>query len=70
MRSPLTPNIEWFKHQQPDFWATLLSDSGFGRPDITWANGKLLRYAGLTSIPKLLSYFGQSVFRLEMTRVA
>lgn len=70
MRNPLTPNIEWFKHQQPEFWAKLLSGSGFGNPDITWASGKLLRYARFTSIPKTLSYFGQSVFRLEMTRVA
>jgi SAM-dependent methyltransferase len=70
MRSPLTPNIEWFKHQQPEFWAKLLEGCGFGNPRITWASGKLLRYARLTRIPKVLSYFGQSVFRLEMTRVA
>lgn len=70
IRNPLTPNIEWFKHQQPEFWAKLLSGCGFGDPNITWASGKLLRYARLTSIPKALSYFGQSVFRLEMTRVA
>jgi SAM-dependent methyltransferase len=70
MRSPLTPNIEWFKHQQPEFWARLLGGCGFGNPHITWASGKLLRYARLTSIPKALSYLGQSVFRLEMTRVA
>jgi len=70
MRSPLTPNIEWFKHQQPEFWASLLGGCGFGNPHITWASGKLLRYARLTSIPKALSYLGQSVFRLEMTRVA
>src|ERR1041385_6839302 len=69
VRSPLTPNIEWFKHQQPEFWAELLSGCGFGDPHITWASGKLLRYARMTSIPKVLSYFGQSVFRLEMTRV-
>jgi SAM-dependent methyltransferase len=70
IRNPLTPNIEWFKHQQPEFWAKLLSGCGFGDPNITWASGKLLRYARLTSIPKTLSYFGQSVFRLEMTRIA
>ena len=70
VRNPLTPNIEWFKHQQPEFWAKLLSGCGFDDPNITWASGKLLRYARLTSIPKTLSYFGQSVFRLEMTRVA
>ena len=70
LRNPLTPNIEWFKHQQPEFWADLLNGSGFGAPRITWASGKLLRYARISSLPKVLSYLGQSVFRLEMTRIA
>lgn len=69
VRNPITPNIEWFKHQQPEYWASLLSRCGFGEAHITWASGKLLRYAGITRLPKFLSYFGQSVFRLEMTRV-
>jgi SAM-dependent methyltransferase len=69
MRNPLTPNIEWFKHQQPEYWVELLKESGFGNPDIHWASGKLLRYAGLRTLPKSLAYFGQSVFRLELTRV-
>jgi len=70
MRNPMSPNIEWFKHQQPEYWAQLLSDCGFGKPDIRWTSGKLLRHARITSIPKTLSYFGQSVFRLEMTRTS
>jgi SAM-dependent methyltransferase len=69
VRNPMSPNIEWFKHQQPEFWAELLSDCNFGNPDIQWTSGKLLRYARIKSLPKLLSYFGQSVFRLEMTRI-
>lgn len=70
MRNPMSPNIEWFKHQQPVFWARLLSECGFGQPDIRWASGKLLRHARINSLPKTLSYFGQSIFRLEMTRVS
>ena len=70
MRNPMSPNIEWFKHQQPDFWARLLSECGFGRPDIRWTSGKLLRHARINSLPQALSYFGQSVFRLEMTRIS
>src|SRR5437588_9096005 len=62
MRNPMSPNIEWFKHQQPDFWARLLSECGFGQPDIRWTSGKLLRHARINSIPKVLSYFGPSVF--------
>ena len=44
-------------------------DCGFGHPDIRWTSGKLLRYARVNSLPKALSYFGQSIFRLEMTRI-
>ncbi len=69
VRNPITPNIEWFKHQQPEYWASLLSRCGFAEPHVTWASGKLLRYAGIGRLPKFVSYFGQSVFRLEMTRV-
>jgi SAM-dependent methyltransferase len=70
IRNPMSPNIEWFKHQQPEFWVELLSACGFGHPDITWSSGKLLRYARITSLPKALSYFGQSIFRLELTRIS
>ncbi|MGZ4828513.1 MAG: class I SAM-dependent methyltransferase [Candidatus Angelobacter sp.] len=70
MRNPLSPNIEWFKHQQPEFWAEILSACGFGNPDITWASGKLLRYARISSLPKAASYLGQSVFRLELTCIS
>jgi SAM-dependent methyltransferase len=70
MRNPMSPNIEWFKHQQPEFWVRLLSECGFGRPNIHWASGKLLRYARIKSLPKALSYCGQSIFRLELTRIS
>ena len=70
MRNPMSPNIEWFKHQQPEFWVRLLNECGFGQPDIRWSSGKLLRYAGIQSLPKILSYCGQSIFRLEVTRIA
>lgn len=70
MRNPMSPNIEWFKHQQPEFWVRLLKECGFGHPDIRWASGKLLRYARIKSLPKALSYCGQSIFRLELTRIS
>src|SRR4029077_12098423 len=68
MRNPMSPNIEWFKHRQPEYWAQLLGNSGFERPHISWSSGKLLRYAGIRALPQALSYFGQSIFRLELTR--
>jgi SAM-dependent methyltransferase len=70
MKNPMSPRIEWFKHQQPQFWSRLLSDCGFGAPNVRWTSGKLLRHARISSLPKALSYFGQSVFRLEMTRTS
>jgi SAM-dependent methyltransferase len=70
IRNPMSPNIEWFKHQQPQFWAEMLGKCGFANPDIRWSSGKLLRYAGVRSIPRALSYLGQSIFRLEMTRIS
>lgn len=70
LRNPMSPNIEWFKHQQPAYWAKLLGDCGFGQPRIRWNAGKLLRYAGITRLPQALSYFGQSIFHLELSRVS
>jgi len=68
MRNTMSPNIEWFKHRQPEYWAQLLADSGFEQPQIRWSSGKLLRYVGIGTLPQALSYFGQSIFRLELTR--
>jgi SAM-dependent methyltransferase len=70
VRNPMSPNIEWFKHRQPEYWAQLLGECGFGNARIHWSSGKLLRYAGITTLPRALSYFGQSIFRLELTRTA
>jgi SAM-dependent methyltransferase len=70
LRNPMSPNIEWFKHRQPEYWADLLGECGFGNASIRWSSGKLLRYAGITTLPKALSYLGQSIFRLELTRIS
>lgn len=70
LRNPMSPKIEWFKHRQPGYWAQLLSDCGFGNAKIHWCAGKLLRHAGITTLPVAASYFGQSIFRLELTRIS
>jgi SAM-dependent methyltransferase len=69
LRNPMTPCVEWFKHHQPEYWAELLHNCGFGQANIQWLSGRLLRYAGIRALPKFLAYFGQSVFRLGMRRV-
>src|SRR5262249_33511167 len=67
--NPMTPCVEWFKHHQPEYWAGLLQNCGFGQTNIRWVSGRLLRYMGISVLPKFLAYLGQSVFRLEMRRV-
>lgn len=66
LKNPLVPNIEWHKHQQPTFWAELLSRSGFADPKTSWPTGRYSRYLRIYTMPKFLSYFGSSSFRLEM----
>lgn len=69
LRNPVAPYTEWFKHQQPEYWADLLENCGFGKAKIRWTSGKFLRERYIPFIPKSFAYFGQSTFRLEMARV-
>jgi cyclopropane fatty-acyl-phospholipid synthase-like methyltransferase len=69
LTNPMAKSIEWFKHQDPEFWAKILSECGFADPKITWPSGRYLRYMRIYNRNKLLSYFTDSAFRLEMTRI-
>jgi SAM-dependent methyltransferase len=64
--NPFAKTIEWFKHQKPELWAELLFQCGFENPKISWNSGTKLRRFGVYSIPKVISYFWRSSFRLEM----
>jgi cyclopropane fatty-acyl-phospholipid synthase-like methyltransferase len=66
LTNPFNPHIEWFKHQRPEIWAQLLSRCRFSNPKISWLSGSLLGHIGVPTIPKTLSYFLSSAFRLEM----
>lgn len=69
LKNPLTPIIEWRKHQQPELWARLLSDAGFRRPKITWE--PLYRFGAPGKVllgNKVAAYFLKSIFRLEMEK--
>jgi SAM-dependent methyltransferase len=68
LRNPTLPGVEWFKHQQPEDWSSLLQNCGFKLPIIAWTSGAWLRRLGIFRLPKALAYFGHSMFRLEMTR--
>lgn len=66
--NPFVKNIERFKHLEPGIWAGLLAQSGFKNPKITWTSGRKLKYLRIYSINKCLSYFMDSIFRLEMNK--
>ena len=68
IKNPMEPSIEWFKHESPESWAELLLESGFTNPKISWPSGRILRYLRIFSRPKVVSYFIDSYFRLEVTR--
>ncbi len=66
VRNPFNPHIEWFKHQPPECWAQLLSECGFTNPRISWLAGALFTHLGVGTVPRAMSYFHSSAFRLEM----
>jgi len=37
LKNPLAPNINWHKHQSPQFWSSMLKDAGFANPHIRWS---------------------------------
>jgi SAM-dependent methyltransferase len=67
--NPLTPTIEWEKHQAPEFWAQLLEQAGFRDPEISRGSFNTLRRPGqLLLANRLASYFLTSMFRLRMRK--
>jgi|SRR5271155_4662248 len=66
VRNPFNPHIEWFKHQSPQCWAQLLSECGFGHPRISWFSQPSLTFLGIGTVPRAMSYFFSSAFRLQM----
>jgi cyclopropane fatty-acyl-phospholipid synthase-like methyltransferase len=66
LRNPFNRHIEWVKHQEPEYWARLLTACGFYDPRITWLAGHWLNSLGIGSVPKTVSYCLWSAFRLQM----
>jgi SAM-dependent methyltransferase len=69
LTNPLSPTIEWQKHQAPEVWAALLQEVGFRNPKVSWLPlyrfGKVGR---VLSSNKAAAYFLKSGFRVEMTK--
>jgi len=69
IKNPIAPNIEWQKHQSPQFWANMLKNVGFANPKILWIPPKPLRSFGKILFGnKYLSYFLASYFCLTMKK--
>ena len=69
VRNPLQPTIEWEKHQQPETWARLLEDVGFGAPRIRWNSLNTLRRPGRLLLGnRAAAWVLDSTFCLTMTK--
>ena len=70
IRNPLTPNIEWHKHQSPSVWISMLIEAGFGRPRTKWISFNRFGSLGqLITGNKFASYFLKSYFCLAMKKL-
>jgi len=71
IKNPITPDIEWHKHQSPEFWSNILSDYGFTNQQIRWTSFSPLRKIGrLLFGNRFASYFLTSGFLLVMDKSA
>lgn len=70
VKNPLSPTIEWHKHQQPELWAELLGEVGFESPVIRWPTLNTLRRPGeLLLANRCAAYLMRSGFVLTMRRL-
>jgi SAM-dependent methyltransferase len=69
LKNPFAPTIEWQKHQQPKYWAKLLSNCGFTNPCINWLSFNRLGAIGKFFLGNMFaSFFLNSYFCLKMEK--
>lgn len=67
LRNPLTPTINWNKHQQPRTWIVLLRSCGYVEPKVRWGIHASLGPLGRVLLGNALAfYFLSSYFILTM----
>ncbi|RMF60896.1 MAG: methyltransferase domain-containing protein [Calditrichaeota bacterium] len=66
-KNPVNPRLTWHNHQAPEFWADMLEQTGFGARKISWLSNAQLGPLGFVLRNRLMAYFTESAFRLEMT---
>jgi SAM-dependent methyltransferase len=65
-RNPLDRKIDFKKHQDPEYWAAMLSDAGFETRRISWISKNRYRQLGAPFRSKPVAYLLALAFRLEM----
>lgn len=69
IRSPLTPTIEWHKHQPPQVWSRLLRQVGFKQVALRWRSPALLGTLGQVLMGnRFTNYFLWAHFCLVLQR--
>jgi SAM-dependent methyltransferase len=69
LKNPFAPYIEWFKHQSPNTWASLLLRVGFHSPRISWAyEPKTFHLGRFLLSNRVIAYFYTSIFFLRMEK--
>ena len=69
IRNPITPTIEWKKHQQPRRWADLLTSSGLTVDEIDWTFPARLGDSWRPLLGnRVAAYLTNSHFRLTASR--
>ena len=65
LRNPVSPTIEWHKHQQPEVWVSLLLEAGFTSFALSWNVPSRLRWLRWGLSNRLASYCLNSHFLLH-----
>jgi cyclopropane fatty-acyl-phospholipid synthase-like methyltransferase len=67
LTNPHAPTIEWEKHQEPETWARVFAEAGFGSERITWLDPAAWPVLGrLTRNRRYAHRWSSSIFRLVM----
>ncbi|THU39352.1 class I SAM-dependent methyltransferase [Niastella caeni] len=69
MKNIFVPSIEWYKHQKPDTWISLLKAAGFKNPIVKWLTPNRLGKPGRLLLGNyFMSYLTRSFFKVTMEK--
>jgi hypothetical protein len=70
LQGPLTPNIEWHKHQEPETWTGVFGKAGFELMDTRWSPLAPLYFLGDLTSARRVQYCAASHFVVRFRRGA